>query len=191
MKKILTLLAVSSIATLNIYATEVEKNEMHEETKSGFYVAVKAITTLGDSIKEEGATLEGDTGVGIGIDLGYKLAYGFSVEVDGTYVDNTVTETSIEGESEEFNAYYITSSLDIAYKYPLTHTIGLVAKCGYEYEIERINDLGIDNSETGFVFAGAVEYEVSEHMALLGEYEYTTIDGPRGNSIFAGVVYSF
>ncbi len=191
MKKILTLLAVSSFTTLNIYASEIEQNEMHEAEKSGFYVAIKAITTLGDSIEEEGSTLEGDTGVGIGVDLGYELAYGFSVEVDGTYVSNTVTETLATGESEDFSASYITSSFDIAYKYPVTHTVGLVAKCGYEYEIEKVDDLGIDNSETGFVFAGAVEYEVSEHMALLGEYEYTTIEGPRGNSIFAGLVYSF
>ena len=191
MKKILTLLAVSSFATLNIYAAEVEENEIHEEAKSGFYVAVKAIATLGDSIKEEDSTLEGDTGVGLGIDLGYKLAYGFAVEVDATYVGNTVTETLSTGESEEFSASYITSSLDIAYKYPVTHTIGFVAKCGYEYEIEKIDGLDIDNTETGFVFAGAVEYEVSEDMAVLAEYEHTTIDGPRGDSVFAGVVYSF
>jgi opacity protein-like surface antigen len=191
MKKILTLLAVSSFATLNIYAGEMEHHAAHEESKTPFYVAVKAITTLGDSIEEEGATLEGDTGFGIGIDLGYKLAYGFAIELDATYVTNNVTEREADGESEEYSASYITTSLDIAYKYPLTHTVGLVAKCGYEYEIETIDDLNIDNSETGFVFAGAVEYEMSEHIALLGEYEYTTIDGPRGNSIFAGLVYSF
>jgi len=191
MKKILTLLAISSLATLNIYASEVEHSEMHEEQKSDFYVAVKAIATLGDSIEEEHATLEGDVGKGIGIDLGYKLSHGFSVEVDATYVTNTVTEKPLHGESEDFSASYITTSLDIAYKYPLTHTVGLVAKCGYEYEIEKIDDLDIDNSETGFVAAVAVEYEVSEHMALLGEYEYTTIEGPRGDSVFAGVVYSF
>ena len=190
MRKILTLLAISSLTSLSLQASEPEHSEVTTE-QSNFYVAVKAIATLGDSIKEEHATLKGDTGVGIGIDLGYKLDYGFSVEIDGTYVTNTVTETLHNGDHEEFKASYITTSLDIAYKYPITHTIGLVVKGGYEYEIEKINGLDIDHSENGFVFAGAVEYELTEHMAVLAEYEHTTIEGPRGDSVFAGVVYSF
>jgi len=187
MKKILAVLALSSLASLNVYASEVE----HGTEKNDFYIAVKALTTLGDSISEEGATLEGDTGFGLGVDLGYELSHGFSVEVDVTYVENTVTETLANGDSEDFSASYITTSLDVDYKYHLTHDVGLLVKVGYEYEVETINDLDIDNSETGFVFAGAVEYEVSEHVALLGEYEVTTIDGPRGNSLFAGIVYDF
>jgi opacity protein-like surface antigen len=190
MKKILTLLTLCSLSSLTIQAAELEQNEMKEK-ESNFYVAAKAIVTLGDSIDEEEVTLEGDTGIGIGIDLGYKLGYGFSVEVDGTYVSNNVTETQENGDSETFTASYITSSIDIAYKYPITHEVGVVLKTGYEYEIEKINDLDIDNTETGFVFAGAVEYEVSEHGAILAEYEVTTIDGPRGNSVFLGMLYSF
>lgn len=191
MKKVLAVLVLSSLVSLNVYASE-EEHHMGEKTeKNNFYIAVKGMSTLGDSIEEGSSTLEGSTGVGIGVDVGYKLPYGFSVEIDATYAENTVTETLSNGDSEEFDASYITTSLDVDYKYHLTHEIGLIVKVGYEYEIETIDGLNIDNSSTGFIFAGAVEYEVSEHVALLGEYEATTIEGPRGNSIFAGIVYDF
>jgi hypothetical protein len=44
---------------------------------------------------------------------------------------------------------------------------------------------------SGFVYAGALIYEVTEGIEVLAEYEVTTIKGPRGNSAFAGVEFSF
>jgi hypothetical protein len=32
---------------------------------------------------------------------------------------------------------------------------------------------------------------MNEHVSLLGEYEATTIEGPRGNSMIVGVIYHF
>jgi opacity protein-like surface antigen len=188
MKKIFTLLALCSLSAFG--SSEMEHSQKHEE-ENKFYVSAKAIVTLGDSIQEEEVTLDGKRGLGIGVDLGYKLDYGFSVEVDGTFVSSNVEEIQENGDSEEFKATYITTSLDIAYKYSVTHDLGVVLKTGYELEIEKINDLDIDNSETGFVFAGAVEYELSEETAILAEYEHSTIDGPRGDSVFIGMLYSF
>ncbi|QSZ42684.1 outer membrane beta-barrel protein [Sulfurimonas aquatica] len=189
MKKVLAALALSGMVSINVYASKIESEE--KSVQNDFYIALKALATLGNSIKEETTTLEGDMGKGVGVDLGYELTHGFSIEVDATYVENSVKETLANGDSEEFSASYITTSLDIDYKYHLTHEAALIAKVGYEYEIEKIKGLDINNNETGYIVAAAVEYEISEHMALLGEYEYTSIVGPRGNGIFAGIVYGF
>ena len=175
---------------MSAYAEEVEATEQSEE-KSDFYVAVKAIATLGSSVDEENLTLKGGTGAGLGIDLGYEISHGFSIEVDGTYAVNTVTETNNDtGDSEDFSASYATSSMDIAYRYMATEALGLVLKGGYEFEYEKI-DTKDSATDSGFVYAAALTYELNEHIGILGEYEVTTIDGPRGNSAFAGIEYSF
>lgn len=85
----------------------------------------------------------------------------------------------------------MTSSLDIAYAYPISHKFELFVKGGYEYEVEKINDLGIDASDTGFIYAAGIEYEINEKVSFISEYEGTTINGPRGNSVFAGAIYHF
>ena len=188
MKKLVSVLGLSTLLTVGAIAHGVEA---HEE-KSDFYVAVKGIVTLGDSIDEETAKLEGGLGKGLGIDLGYVISHGFSVEVDGTYVRNTVKETVFEtGDVKYHDATYITTSLDVVYKYMVTSEFAILLKGGYEYEFEKIPDLDVDKTLSGFVYAGALIYEVTEGIEVLAEYEVTTIKGPRGNSAFAGVEFSF
>ena len=190
MKKIVSAILLSSLVSIGAYAEEVEAVE-HSEEKSDFYIAAKALATLGSSVDEENLTLKGDTGAGLGIDLGYEISHGFSVEVDATYAANTITETNNDtGDSEDFSAWYATSSMDIAYRYMATEALGLVVKGGYEVEYEKI-DTKESATNSGFVYAAALTYEINEYIGILGEYEVTTIDGPRGNSAFAGVEYSF
>ena len=185
MKKIILSLALLTSLTSSLCAQE------EHTSKSGFYIATKALMTLGDKVKHGDATLDGSTGYGIGIDFGYKIGKGFAVEVDATYVENDVTEKNEHGHEITVTGSYITTSLDLVYAYPLTHELEIFIKGGYEYEIEKISDLDIDTSDTGFIYALGLEYELNEDLSLLGEYEATTIEGPRGNSIFAGVVYHF
>ena len=185
MKKFFISLVILSSFALNLFATQEHKEE------GRYYVAVKALMTLGDTVQHGTSQLSGATGKGLGIDLGYKLGNGFAVEIDATYAKNDITERDELGDEITVNASYMTSSLDIAYAYPITHVVELFVKGGYEYEVEKINDLGIDASDTGFIYAAGVEYELDEHISLIGEYEGTTINGPRGNSIFAGAVYHF
>jgi opacity protein-like surface antigen len=188
MKKIFTSLAVASLLTFNLYASEAE-HAQHKEYD--YYVAIKGIVSSGDTIKEEEASLKGDTGYGIGVDLGYILEYGFSAELDLSYVANDVTETREGHEPEELSAYYISSSLDLVYTYHLTHKLGLIGKVGFEYEYEKIDTLE-SSDDTGVIGAVGAEYKIADNIALLGEYEYTSIDGPKGNNIFyAGLVYGF
>jgi len=189
MKNIFGLFVASSLLTVSGYASELEDVKQDE---SKFYVAVKALVTLGDNVDEGESRLEGSTGKGIGIDLGYRISHGFVVEIDATYATNTVTEVLANGDSEDFSGDYITSSLDVAYNYKLLPELNVFAKVGYEVEYEKIDTIADSYaSTTGFIYAAGMEYEVAESMAVLAEYEVTTIDGPRGNSIFLGLVYDF
>ena len=185
MKKILTSLIVLTSLTLNLCAQEEDKE------KSDFYIVTKALMILGDTVKHGDATLSGSLGYGIGVDLGYKLEKGFSVEIDATYATSDVTEQTEHGHKITVDASYITTSLALVYIYPIVHHLEIFGKVGFEYEIEKINDLDIDTSDTGFIYAIGLEYEMNEHVSLLGEYEATTIEGPRGNSMIVGVIYHF
>jgi outer membrane protein X len=188
------------LLTASAFAHE-EAEAAHEEhvaaihSETGFYGAVKALVTLGNDVDEgEGVTLEGDSGKGAGIELGYKIGYGFAVEADATFARNRVTEVRCieeECEREEGDGEYTTVSLDLVYNYHITHHAALFVKGGYEYETESIDSLDVNGNDTGFIYAVGTEYAVGEHTAFLLEYEGTTIDGPRGNSIFAGLVYAF
>lgn len=186
------------------HGMEVHTAPIHSET--GFYTAIKALMTLGDTADHgEGVTLEGKTGRGIGVELGYKIGYGFAVESDATYARNTVNETNCaegevaegEGEAEGGCHYasgtgkYTTVSIDLAYNYHVTHHMGVFAKTGYEYEEEDIDELDIHANDTGFIYAVGAEYAISENAVFMAEYEGTTIEGPRGHSLFAGVAYHF
>jgi opacity protein-like surface antigen len=188
MKKILTTLAVGSLLSLNVYGSQHQEEVEHKGYD--FYISVKAASILGDFVKEEQETLNGDMGYGIGIDFGYKISHNFAIEIDVAYTQNDVTQTDEEGKTEELSANYISSSLDLVYIEHVNHNFGLFGKVGYEYELEQI-DTYEDTSDTGFILAAGAEYKIAEHVALLGEYEYTFIDGPKGNSIYIGLIYGF
>lgn len=189
MKKILIGLVISGLLMLN--ASELESHSKKHITESSVYIATKAMYTLGSTVQEETSTLDGGTGEGLAVDVGYRVGNGFSVEVDGTFAEDTILETKLNGEQKNMSASYVTTSLDVAYMYHANHELGLFVKGGYEYEFEKIADLNVDAINSGFIYAAGTEYEVSETMAVIGEYEVTTIKGPRGNTLFLGMVYSF
>jgi len=182
-------------ATAGETETEQEANVAPVHAETGFYTALKAQLTLGEKVEHsEKVDIEGHTGEGIGLEVGYKMGYGFSVEADGTYAHNTVTEVDCTtGTCEKTNAdgEYMSVSLDLVYTYHLTHHLGAFVKTGYEYENESISKLDVSGSDTGVIYAAGAEYAVGEHTALMAEYEGSTIESPLGSSVFAGVVYNF
>ena len=194
MKKFVLMTSVASLMAIQLHAggdiapvePAVEIPEIHENAESDFYVVVKGLRISGDKVDHEGVTLDGDSGYGFGIDLGYRLGNGFAIEYDFAYAKNTVTE----GE-EEADAKYYSHALDLVYTYELTETVGLFAKAGYEYEIEKIKDYDIDADDDGFNFGIGTEVAMGENYKFVVEYEHTTIEGPKGNSIFAGVMFNF
>lgn len=193
MKKQLLTAAFSAQLMTQLYAGgDIEAAEPVEAEESKFYIVAKGMAILGDDVAHGEAMLEGDNGYGFGIDIGYRLGHGFAVEYDFSYSGNDVMEVR-EGEApEELSADYYTSALDIVYTYEITETVGIFAKVGYEIEWESIDELGIDSeNDDGFVFGVGFEAAMSETYKFVAEYEHSTIDGPRGDALFAGLMFNF
>lgn len=164
----------------------------HQETEeSNFYVVAKGLTISGDTVMHELNTLDGDRGYGFGVDFGYRLGHGFAIEYDFTYAKNTVTETDEFNNKEEGDGKYYAHALDLVYTYHLSHTMGLFVKGGYEYEKEEIDAFEIDGSDHGFNYGVGLEWSMNDKYALVMEYEKSTIEGPRGDALFVGVMYNF
>ncbi|MFT7880021.1 MAG: porin family protein [Sulfurimonas sp.] len=202
MKKFVLMTSVASLMALQLHAggdiapvepvVEIpEIHDHHEHAESDYYVIVKGLRIAGDSVDHEGVTLDGDSGYGFGIDLGYRLGHGFAVEYDFSYATNTVSEIEHGDVVEEADATYYTHAVDLVYTYELTETLGVFAKAGYEYEIEEIEAYHIDADDNGFNYGIGVEVAVDHTYKVIAEYEHSTIEGPRGNSLFVGVMYNF
>ena len=205
MKKALVAAALSAHLTTQLFAggdiapvevnepalEEVEHaHEHHEESK--FYVVIAGMMLMGDEVQHGEAILDGDNeyGYGYGIDVGYRLGNGFAFEYDFTYGRNTVHEITAHDEVEATSTYY-TSALDIVYTYEATEQLGIFGKIGYEVEWETISKLEIEGREEGVVYGAGIEYALNKEYKLLVEYEHSTIEGPHGDSLFAGVMFNF
>ena len=175
----------------DIEGVEAVETEAVEAEEHRFYYVAKGLVTFGDEVAHEEAMLDGDGGYGFGIDIGYRLGNGFNLEYDFSYAKNTVTEKREGVEPEDFDADYYTSALDIVYVYEVTETVGIFGKVGYEYEWEEIDELSIDSTDHGFVFGAGMEVAINESYRLVMEYEHSTIDSPRGDSLFVGIAGYF
>ena len=196
------------LVSTTLYAAETSNSERdvpahraHIEAKhheeGDLYVVVKGLVSLGDTYIEEAtdtepeAKLKGATGEGFGIDLGYRLGYGFATELDFSYAHTTVTKSVVGEEDTKAGADYYTVGLDLLYGYHVNEEIVVFGKIGWEIEKEKISGFGISGTNDGFTYAAGLEYGLTEHWALIGEYEASLIDGPRGDSVFAGLSYTF
>jgi outer membrane protein X len=198
MKKALLAAALSAQLTTQLFAGgDIVPAEVHEpevmvhETESKFYVIAKALMVMGDKVNHGHAVLDGDRDYGYGIDIGYRLGHGFALEYDFSYASNTVSEIEDGHVHHEAKATYYTHALDLVYTYEFTHTFGMFVKAGYEHEIEEIEDYHIDNNEDGFNYGIGLEVALNHDYKLVAEYEHATIEGPRGDSVFVGVMYNF
>jgi len=163
-----------------------------------FYVVTKALFTTAETISEsDDIDIEGNSGGGLGVDVGYTLPYNFAVELDTSYSRNNIREiTTVEDpeEKEEIvdaKGNYWTFAMDVTYTMPVTHTIGLMGKIGYEFEYETISKLDIDTHDNGMVYGVGIEYHLSDHYEAIVEYEGSMIDTPRGSSVYTGIKYIF
>jgi len=164
----------------------------HHAKPGEFYVVAKALMTTSETFEEsEHSTLKSEIGGGVGVDIGYTLPHHFAVELDTSYAKNSVEEHSNENASQSALASYWTYAFDVTYTLPLSHVFGIMGKVGYEFEHESIDALHIEGDDSGLVYGGALEYHMSEHYEALFEYEQSTIESPRGASLYAGLKYIF
>ncbi|MBA1432339.1 MAG: porin family protein [Epsilonproteobacteria bacterium] len=193
MKKQLTTVALAALLSAStVMANEEAINEneengnlRHKEEK--VYVVIKGLVSNGDTITEGDARVEGKDGKGFGIDIGYRTGYGVNIELDYAYADVDITETTPTEETKATGKYN-SVSLDLLYAYHINEPLAVFVKTGIEYEQEKISALNVDKSDTGILYGAGIEYEIKENIALIAEYEDSTIDGPKGYTIAAGLV---
>jgi len=198
MKKTLLMTAIAAQLATQLNAgghidpLKVDEAEALEMTsgEADFYFVAKTMMVLGDNVNEEETTLKGNRGYGYGFDIGYRLGKGFAVEYDFSYVTNTVAK-STEEETQTTSAKYYTSSLDVVYTVEASENVGLFAKVGYEYEWEKIKTYNNDEMSHDFVFGAGTEIAINENYKLIAEYEHSFVEGPHGDSVFAGLMFNF
>jgi opacity protein-like surface antigen len=176
------------------YALTASAEEAHHSalsTHTGPYFEPKVMMTMGETISHGESTLKGDTGYGIGFDLGYSFNENFAMEVDGTYSEADVTETDALGESETDKASFYTYGVNAVLTYPLHNHFIILGKLGYGYEHEDLGDLGIEGSEHGAAWAAGVEYSFNPHVEVSLEYEGADIRSARGDTVQLGLIYKF
>lgn len=195
--------ALLLLSTSCFAAEETSEDNSHAHIKAkhhkegNLYVVTKGLISLGETYTEEAtatepeAKLRGNSGAGIGVDLGYRVGYGFAVELDVAYTHTTVTKSVVGEEDVSASANYLSYGLDLLYGYHLNEEYVLFGKIGWELEQERISDYGINGTDNGFAYAVGLEYGMTEHVALVGEYEGSLIEGPHGDTLFAGISYTF
>lgn len=167
-----------------------------ESSESGeFYIVTKALFTTGETVKEgSDIEVEGKAGGGVGIDIGYTLPYHFAVELDTSYDKNGIHETkqtTLGPEEEDGMGTFWTYAMDVTYTVPVTEELGVMGKVGYEFERETITNIDATAHDSGMVYGAGLEYHIVKHYEALVEYEGSTIDSPRGSSVYAGVKYIF
>ncbi len=168
-----------------------QSHESKLATHTGPYLEPKIIVTMGETISHGDSTLDGDTGYGVGFDLGYSFTEYFALELDGTYVEADVTETLITGEKETDKASFYTYGVNSVLTYPLTEHFIVLGKIGYGYEHEDLGDLGIKGSENGVNWAAGIEYSFNPQVEVSFEYEAADIRSARGDSLQLGLIYKF
>ena len=183
---LVTLLSASAVMA-NEESTNSTENESFHHKEEKVYVVLKGLMANGDTIQEGDATVEGKNGKGFGIDIGYRTGYGINFELDYAYADVDITETTPTEETKATGKYN-SVSFDLLYAYHITEPLVVFVKTGVEYEKEKISALNVDKSDTGVLYGAGFEYEIKENIAFIAEYEDSTIDGPKGYTVAAGLV---
>lgn len=157
----------------------VPKKSEPKTENSNYYVVLKGLSIAGEKL----GALDADQGLGLGLDLGYRLGNGFSTELDVAYAKNDLTT----GSKNEVS--YKTAGVNLVYDFDLTKAFGLFAKAGYMYE--KANVSGDKDSDTGLVYGAGLAYKLSQNRSIVGEYEASEIDSLRGDSISLGLMMNF
>jgi len=192
MKRTVHKTAVAAIALAALtHSANAESHDSELATHTGVYLEPKIVVTMGETISHEESKLDGDTGYGVGFDLGYSFTEYIALELDGSYTKADVKETLPTGESETGHGSFYTYGVNAVLTYPVTHHFIALGKIGYGYEHEDLGSLGIKGTEHGANWAAGVEYSFMPHVEVSFEYEGADIRSARGDSLQLGLIYKF
>jgi len=186
MKNTLSKVVVGAVALLAL------SQSAYASGGAGFYAVPKAVVVLGDDIEHGGHGIEGDSGVGIGVDIGYAIDSNFAVELVLTHVEADVAEDN-HGHISNGDAEYTTYGFTGVYSRSIVgHLRGLV-KLGYGWEYENITgtDHPFKATLSGVTYAAGLEYGISDHMEVVFEVEGADVVSSRGESVMLGLKYKF
>ncbi|MDT8339766.1 MAG: outer membrane beta-barrel protein [Sulfurimonas sp.] len=185
MKGILSKFIVSGLTLLAVSQTASASSSSGDG--SGFYIVPKAVVVLGDTIMHHGHKLNGETGVGAGIDLGYSFTPNYALELSATHAEADVVEDDHIKDTAEYTTY----GFNFAYTRILVGHFAILAKLGYAWEYEKMDKLHIKETLDGVTYALGFEYGVAENMELVFEVEGANVTSSRGESLLFGLKYKF
>lgn len=184
MKNKLSKIIVGATALLALSQTV---NASSAEHAGGFYIVPKAVVIVGDTITHHGHVLNGETGVGIGIDLGYSFTENYALELAATYVEADVVE---DGHDED-TAEYTTYGANAVYSRTIIGHLRFIGKLGFAWEHERMSKLHIKETLKGATYAAGLEYGINDNMELVFEVEGANVTSSRGEGVMFGLKYKF
>jgi opacity protein-like surface antigen len=184
-KSVLTAAAAASLlCTAPAFASE----EGHGDGghSSHFYVVPKAVFGLGDKVTHGVETLDGASSTGYGLDLGYSLGGPWGVEVSYSSAKGDVKN---DLGVKLGQATYTGTGVFAVYTHRYNNPLAVVAKLGWMKETEKLE--GVTNSDTGVAYVLGAEYEITEKVEAVVEYEGTDIKSPKGAAVMVGAKFIF
>lgn len=189
MKSILKKVIVSGLTLFAVSQTAYASSS--SEDKSGFYIVPKAVVILGDTIMHHGHELDGDSGVGVGIDLGYSFNANYALELSVTHAEADVTGEDHAHHIVTDTAEYTTYGFSAVYTRNIAGHLGFLAKLGYAWEYEKMDHLELKETLSGVTYAVGLEYGVADNMEVVFEIEGADVVSTRGKSLLFGLKYKF
>ena len=181
---------ISKVSLFIVLLLAISQSVSASSSDGGFYMTPKVVLILGNNIEHNGHMLDGEAGVGIGIDFGYAFTKNYAIELDTTY-----SEADVAGEHNDHIvkdvAEYTTYAINGVYIRNLTGHLNLALKLGYEWEYEKIDHLEIKETLSGLDYAIGIEYAIGNNMELDFEFEGSTVKSTRGDAFFLGLKYLF
>jgi opacity protein-like surface antigen len=175
------------VSVLSVLALSSNVNASSSEHSGGFYVVPKVVVIVGDTITHYGDVLNGDTGVGIGIDLGYSFTENIALELAATYVEADIKKNGVDKGDAEYTTYGANA---VYSRTIIGHLRGLV-KLGFAWEHERMSEAHIKETLKGATYAAGLEYGINDNMELVFEVEGANVTSSRGEGVMFGLKYKF
>lgn len=185
LKSILKKKIVSGLTLLAVSGTAEVIPPMEE--KKGFYAVPKAVVIVGDTINHNGHELNGDAGMGAGIDLGYSFNSNYALELALTHAEADVVEDGHVKDTAEYTTY----GFNAVYTRKVAGHFAVLAKLGYAWEYERMDELHIKETLDGVTYAVGFEYGVADNMEVVLEAEGANVSSSRGEGVMLGLKYKF
>lgn len=187
MRSILRKFIVSGLGLTLSAVPETAYASSSSEDKKNYYIVPKAVVVIGDTITHHGHEIDGEAGVGVGVDLGYSINTNYALELSATHAEASVIEDAHVKDRAEYTTY----GVNAVYTRNLVNHLGFLAKLGYGWEYEKMDKLHIKETLDGVTYAVGLEYGVADDTEVVFEVEGANVTSSRGESLLFGLKHKF